>query len=530
MFEIAEVGRAVSNKEFKKTAPLVRQQLLELQQRLFSQKDFRIILVFAGVDGAGKSDSVALLNQWMDARWLSTCAYDEPTNSEKERPEFWRYWRDLPPRGRIGMFLSAWYSQPVLDRVYGNIDDTTFIKHLDRIVAFETALVEEGALILKFWMHLSRQAQERRLSSLEKDPLAVARVSERDWAHWRIYDRFIEAAEQVVARTNTGKSSWTIVEGADTNYRSLKVTTILRDALRQNLDVKALSSAGSEPEWPNGKKPVKSKKAKRKNAGKAGVEKGDGLPGANITILNLLDMNRAADKSAYETELKELQARLHHLHLLAKEKGVSSILLFEGPDAAGKGSAIRRVTAALQPRNYQVHGIAAPTEDELAQHYLWRFWRNLSRAGRITIFDRSWYGRVLVERVEGLAVEAEWRRAYSEINDFESQLCEHGIVLLKYWIHITKDEQLARFKEREKTAYKSWKLTDEDWRNRDKWHDYEAAVHDMVQYTSTGEAPWILVEGNDKRYARLKVLRTFCDRLAESVGESVQEYLEDNAQ
>lgn len=535
MFEIAEVGRTVSKKEFKKTAPLVRQELLELQQRLLSQKDFRTILVFAGVDGAGKSDSAALLNQWMDARWLSTCAYDEPTDSEKERPEFWRYWRDLPPRGRIGMFLSAWYSQPVLDRVYGNIDDTTFIKHLERIAAFETALAEEGALIVKFWMHLSREAQEQRLKSLEKDPLAAARVSERDWANWRMYDRFIETAEQVVARTNTGKSSWIIVEGADANYRSLKVTTTLRDTLHRNLDAQALSAAA--PEKPNVKKPEKTTKAngkangkskgkaKEKSAGKAGAEKAGGLPGADVTILNRLNNNRTVGRAAYETELKELQGRLHHLHLRAKEKGVSSILLFEGPDAAGKGGAIRYITAALQPRNYQVHGIAAPTEEELAQHYLWRFWRHLSRAGRITIFDRSWYGRVLVERVEGFASEAEWRRAYAEINDFESQLCEHGIVLLKYWIHITQDEQLARFKAREKTAYKNWKLTDEDWRNRKKWGAYEEAVQDMVQYTSTGQAPWILVEGNDKRYARLKVLKTFCDRLAERIGEPMQDHL-----
>ena len=527
MFEIAEVGRSVSKKDFKKTAPDVRQQLLKTQMRLLGQKNFRTIVVFAGVDGAGKSDSVALLNQWMDARWLSTCAYDEPTSSERARPEFWRFWRDLPPRGRIGMFLSAWYSQPVLDRVYGNTDDSTFIKHLERIVAFETALAEEGALILKFWMHLSQDAQEHRLKSLENDPLALARVSERDWDHWRIYDRFIEAAEQVVARTNTGKASWTIVEGADVNYRSLKVTTTLLDALRRKME--ATEQTTPDPE-DGAKKPGKAKKSGRKKAGKADLGRTDGSLTSDITILNALDMNKSVEKADYESELKELQSRLYRLHLHAKEQGVSSILVFEGPDAAGKGGAIRRVTAALQPRNYQVHGIAAPTEDERAQHYLWRFWRNLSLAGRITIFDRSWYGRVLVERVEGFASDDEWRRAYAEINDFESQLCEHGIVLLKYWIHITKEEQLARFKERESTSYKSWKLTDEDWRNRERWNDYETAVHDMVQYTGTGQAPWVLVEGNDKRYARLKVLRTFCERLAESVGETAEERIEAAAQ
>ena len=193
--------------------------------------------------------------------------------------------------------------------------------------------------------------------------------------------------------------------------------------------------------------------------------------------------------------------------------------MFEGPDAAGKGGAIRRVNEALDARNYQVHGIAAPTDEEKAQHYLWRFWRCLSRAGVITIFDRSWYGRVLVERVEGLATEDEWRRSYAEINEFEDQLIDHGIVLVKYWVHITKDEQFARFKLREKTPYKRWKLTDEDWRNRDRWDEYEQAVNDMVQYTSTSAAPWTLVEGNDKRFARVKVVKTFCDRLTAALGE-----------
>lgn len=523
MFETAELGRVVTRKDFKKAEPKLRDRLLQLQERLKAGRDFRVILLFAGVDGAGKSEAVGLLNQWMDPRWMTTCAYEEPTDAENERPEFWRYWRDLPPRGRTGLFLSAWYSQPVLDRVYGNIDEATFIKHLDRIVSFETALLQDGALILKFWMHLSKRAQEKRLKSLERDPLTAARVSVRDWDNWRLYDRFIEAAEQVVARTNTANASWTIVEGVDEHYRSLTVTTILRDALSRAL--KKADALKSDA--------VKGKSCeKRARKGKKGRVPQASAPDANppqmesdliasptVTVLDRLDMSRSAGKQTYQTRLKELQGRLHHLHLLARERGVSSILVFEGPDAAGKGGAIRRITAALHPRNYQVHGIAAPTEEEASQHYLWRFWRHLSRAGHITIFDRSWYGRVLVERIEGFASEEQWRRAYGEINDFEAQLIEHGIVLQKYWIHITKDEQLARFKLREETSYKNWKLTDEDWRNREKWHDYEEAVHDMVQYTSTKLAPWILIEGNDKRFARLKVLSTYCERLSAALGE-----------
>ena len=513
MFETAELGRAVDKKTYKKTAPPLREELLQLQDRLHRSGDFQTILVFAGVDGAGKGETVSLLNEWMDPRWLSTQAYDEPTESERERPEYWRYWRDLPPRGRIGMFLSAWYSRPVLDRVYGHIDEAAFLKRLERIVAFERALAIDGGLILKFWMHLSRDAQETRLKSLETDPLTKARVTERDWDHWRMYDRFIDAAEQVIAKTNTGRAPWTIVEGVDANHRGLTVATILRDNIRLRLEEAELNRGnGLAKSKGNG---LDAAPAKAKGKGKDAKSEAKAKAGMNgaATVLSTLDMSQALEKKTYETQLVEEQAKLHRLHLQAKEQGVSSILVFEGPDAAGKGGAIRRIHAALEARNYQVHGIAAPTDEERAQHYLWRFWRQISPAGRISIFDRSWYGRVLVERIEGFASEQEWRRAYAEINDFENQLIEHGMVLVKFWLHITKDEQLERCKLRAKTPYKRGKLTDEDWRTREKWEDYEAAVNDMVQYTSTRTTPWTLVEGNDKRFARVKVVRTFRERL-----------------
>ena len=189
------------------------------------------------------------------------------------------------------------------------------------------------------------------------------------------------------------------------------------------------------------------------------------------------------------------------------------ILALEGWDAAGKGGAIRRVTHALDARMYRVIPIAAPTDEERAHHYLWRFWRHLPRLGRITIYDRTWYGRVLVERAEGFASEAEWMRAYKEINEFEEQLTEHGIVLVKYWLHISADEQLERFKERETAPWKQYKITPEDYRNREKMNLYEQAASDMIARTSTEFSPWTLVEANDKRYARIKVLRTLCDRL-----------------
>jgi polyphosphate:AMP phosphotransferase len=364
-------------------------------------------------------------------------------------------------------------------------------------------------------MHLSREAQERRLKCLEKDPLEQWRVTRRHWKHWRMYDRFVEAAERVIMRTSTGKATWHIVEGIDPFYRSLTVGTLLRDALasqleRVRLEREVKARLVSDPA--RGRVAATETSDNRDEA----VSAGD-VP--VVSVLNSLDMSQSVDKKDYHRQLKQYQARLNMLSRQALKKKVSTILVLEGPDAGGKGGAVRRVTAALDARNFQVIPIAAPSDEEKARHYLWRFWRHLSRSGRVTIFDRSWYGRVLVERVENLASEQEWKRAYAEINDFEEQLIEHGMVLVKYWLHITSEEQLARFKAREETPHKRWKITEEDWRNRERWADYDRAVNDMVQQTSTQHAPWTLVEGNDKRFARVKVIRTLCERLEATLGK-----------
>jgi polyphosphate:AMP phosphotransferase len=502
VFEAAELGRKISKKEFEKVAVTLRMELLE-EQRLLRQATFPVIIVVAGVDGAGKSETVNLLNEWLDPRWIVTRAYDEPSDEERERPEFWRYFRDLPPKGKMGIFLSSWYSRPVLDRVYGTISHAQFDERLDRMIAFERTLADDGALILKYWMHLGKRAQEKRLRALEKDPLQSWRVTKRDWKHWRMYDRFIETAEHTIRRSSTGSAPWTIVEGANPEYRAITVTTILRDAIRKHrteMDVRGKLAAEAHKAQPQDTVTVARSGARA-------------LLASQKTILRSLDMTQALDRKTYETELRKEQGRLNRLSREVRAQGKSVLLCFEGWDAAGKGGAIRRLTSALDARNYQVIAIAAPTDEERAHHYLWRFWRHLPRAGRFLVFDRTWYGRVLVERVEGFATEQEWMRAYAEINEFEQQLVDHGIVLVKYWLHITKDEQLRRFKEREGTPYKAWKLTDEDWRNREKWDAYEQAVNDMAERTSTLAAPWTLVEANDKLFARVKVIRTVCDRL-----------------
>ena len=506
MFRIAELGQTVPKSEFNQREPLLRQGLLEVQANLSVSSQFPVIILFAGVDGGGKGDTVNVLNEWMDPRWLMTRAYDEPSDEERDRPEYWRFWRDLPPKGRIGLFLSSWYSQPILRRVHDKDNEAVFDDHLDRILAFEKALADDGALILKFWMHLSRDAQKQRLKKLEKDPLTSWRVTPQDWEHWHIYDRFETAAERAIMRTSTGTAPWTIVEGVDPCFRSLTVGEIIRTEISKHLEETSKKDLLLEELAVGRTLQTESEEATVADAPLISPLKG-------TTILSSLDMSQKLNKADYRKQLKQCQARLNKLHRKALNKRISTILLFEGADAAGKGGSIRRITAALDARHYQVIPIATPTDEERAHHYLWRFWRHLSRAGRINIFDRSWYGRVLVERVEGFASEDEWKRAFSEINEFEEQLTDHGILLLKYWVHITKDEQLERFKAREQIPHKRWKLTDEDWRNREKWDDYNWAVNDIVEHTSTYAAPWVLVEGNDKRFARIKVISTFCDRL-----------------
>lgn len=500
MFEAAELGREVAKDEYKAREPVLRAELLEVQQQLRSAP-FPVVIVFAGVDGAGKGETVNLLNAWMDPRWIVTQAFGAPSDEEQERPEYWRFWRALPERGRIGLFLSSWYSRPILDRVYRRLSVEAFDDRLHRIVDFEQTLAADGALILKFWMHLGKAAQRKRLTNLEREPIRRWQVDDLAWKHWRMYRKFITAAEQAIRETNRAHASWSIVEGADPRYRSLTVGEAIRDAIRGRLAEAASSMVISAPGGPPAGAAVRASQPPRKT-GRSGV-----------SILSKLDMTSRVPPSKVAAGIERQQGRLNLLQRKAREKGVSTILVFEGWDAAGKGGAIRRVTAALDARDYRVIPIAAPTDEERAQHYLWRFWRHLGRAGRVTIFDRSWYGRVLVERVEGFASEREWLRAYAEINQFERQLVDHGIVLTKCWLHVTHDEQLRRFREREATPHKRWKLTDEDWRNRDRWNAYEQAVNDMIERTSTHEAPWTLVPANDKNLARLTVLETVCDRL-----------------
>ena len=489
MFEIAELGSKLSKADFDREEPTLRTELLRLQRGI-TQAKVPVLILIHGLDGAGRGDVLNLLHEWLDARFLLTFAPGEPTEEERQRPEYWRYWMHLPARGQVAICFGSWYSAPMRARVYRDCSEAQLDAALARTKAFEQALVDDGTLVIKFWLHITKKQQKKRFERIERNPDAPWPVTKQDWKHHRLYSEFRRVASRALRQTSTADAPWTLIEAGNARYRDITIVRHLIERMSRRLH--ADEQAKAVPPGP--------------------------APAANgtRTVLDTLDLSLTLEKSVYEEQLTQAQARLNRLARKAFRKPLGAILVFEGWDAAGKGGAIRRVAHALDARNYRIIPIAAPTDEEHAHHYLWRFWRHLPRLGRTTIYDRSWYGRVLVERIESFASEPEWRRAYHEINDFEEALVEFGIVLCKFWIHISEDEQLRRFQERESKPWKQHKITAEDYRNREKWPQYEAAVADMIGQTSTEYAPWTLVEGNDKRFARVKVLRTVCERMEEA--------------
>ena len=422
MFEAAEAGRQVSKEDYESEVAKLRWELLEAQ-RLLASARFPLVVVFGGAASAGTSEMVQLLNEWMDPRGIVNGAFDDPSEAERERPPFWRYWLALPPYGKVGLLMSGWYGPPLAERVARRSTLAEFDTALDRIAAFEQTLAADGALILKFWIHLSRRAQKRRLETLSADPLTRWRVTKTQRKQHRQYDRWTAAAERGIQRTSVGHAPWFIIDGGDARYRNLAVTTEIRDALFRTLDT-GVSSLPTR---------------KRRRLLAPVTATASAPPGSLVSrvdrersVLGVIDMSQTLSKAAFKAKLLHQQGRLSQLQMKAEKGGRSVITVFEGWDAAGKGGAIRRTVAALRPQCYRVIPISAPTDEERAHHYLWRFWRHLTRAGRVTVFDRSWYGRVLVERVEGLATPTEWKRAYAEIRQFEEELTDHGIVLVKY--------------------------------------------------------------------------------------------------
>lgn len=493
MFEAAEVGAKIDKATYKADVPAVRAELLEVQRAIAGSTLAPVVLVSGG-DELGKVAVLDLLLDWLDARGVEAYALGKLTDEEAARPRFWRFWRLLAPRGKSTIFLGSWYTTPIVERAHERMDEVAFEREMRRIRDFERMLSLEGVPVIKFWLHLPKTVQRKRLQKLRRDPKRRWLVSEEAWAYFKKYDKFRRTSEAALRVTSTGGAPWHIVEATNARYRNLTVAKTLITALRDALD-----SAK-----------VHEEKAARAQKRKPALPKP-----RRFNVIRNLDLTQVLEEDEYDKLLARYSARLPKLVRDLHDAERSLLLVFEGPDAAGKGGAIRRLTRAMDARLYQVMSVGAPTDEELAHPYLWRFWRHLPSRGRVTIYDRSWYGRVLVERVEGFANRDEWSRAYAEINDFEGQLVEYGTGVLKFWLAISAEEQLRRFRDRQKTPYKQYKITDEDWRNRRKWDAYEAAACDMIERTSNEAAPWILIEAEDKKWARVQVMRAVCKHLRE---------------
>ncbi len=475
--------------EYKDVIDELQLKLGELQRHA-RNLNIPVIMVFEGVDAAGKGTMINRLSLAMDARGFKVNPTNAPTEEEVLRPFLWRFWRQMPQYGRIAIFDRSWYGRVLVARVDKLIEKAVWQHAYDEINIFERQLVDDGAVIIKFFLSISAKEQERRFKKLLDNAATAWKVTKDDWKHHRQYDKYMEAVEEMLEKTSTDCAPWIKVDARKKRVATLTVFSTVVNALQEKIDP-------CEPE--------QDKKMNKKST----VE----LLNRPYSILDKVDLSLSLQREEYEKTLKKQQKKIWELEHEIYKRRIPVIIGYEGWDAGGKGGNIKRLVQGMDPRGYEVVPIAAPNDIEKNHHYLWRFWKEVPKAGHLTIFDRTWYGRVLVERIEQFCGENQWRRAFQEINEMERQWCDFGAVLIKFWIHIDKDEQLKRFKARENTPYKSWKITEEDWRNREKWDDYKEAVDDMLYYTSTEYAPWTIIEGNDKLHARIKALTTVVDNI-----------------
>jgi AMP-polyphosphate phosphotransferase len=489
-FDIGTSSPTMDKDEWRAIVPGLRERLLDMQHALHEAK-VPTVFIMAGADGV-KSQTVNRLVSWFDPRGLDVEAFELEDERLLDRPRMWLYVSTLPARGRIGLYFGSWYRSLVRARVEKTIKKKEMRRRLAVLDQFERSLVAEGYLVVKIWFELTEEEQRARLEALTADPDHQWKVLPQDWTHLKHHRRFAKARRAVEKHANSPGAEWTALPAADDRWREVAAAELFLKRAEEHCQ--RLAIEGSRSEVGNGSAPREHEEFPS--------------PFDNV------DLSQRLDSDAYDEALAEERNRLRDLSLEMREAGQSAVLVFEGWDAAGKGGAIRRLTDPMDARSYRVIPIGAPTDEERLHHYLWRFWRHVPRAGRMTLYDRSWYGRVLVERVEGFATEPEWRRAYDEIVDFEAQLAEHGMVVCKFWMHLSAEEQLRRFADREHTPHKRYKLTDEDWRNREKRPDYEAAVSEMYHRTHREDtAPWYLVPSEDKHFARVFVMRTVADRL-----------------
>lgn len=494
MLEKIDLSKTVGKEEYKEVLEKESTRL-GLLQRECKAAGIPVIVVFEGMGAAGKGVQINRLIQALDPRGFSVYASNKNNEEEQMRPFLWRYWTKTPAKGRIAIFDRSWYRKVQVDRFDKLTKKEELPGAFKDILSFEKQLSDDGTVIIKFFLYISKEEQKKRFKKLDSAKDTSWRVTEADWKRNKEYDKYLTINEEMLEKTDTEYAPWTIIEATDKDYAAMKIINTVVSRLAYELDRKqkrgAAVSSASIPFT-----------GKYKNG-----------------VLSGVNLDKAYTKEVYKEKLSALQKKLEYLHGEIYRLRIPVILGFEGWDAGGKGGAIKRLTSHLDPRGYQVNPTASPNDIEKQHHYLWRFWNNVPKAGHIAIFDRTWYGRVMVERIEGFCTENEWKRAYQEINEMEEHMANSGAVVLKFWLHIDKDEQESRFKERMENPEKQWKITDEDWRNREKWDLYEEAVNEMLVRTSTTYAPWIVVEGNNKYYARVKVLKTVVEALEKKIEE-----------
>lgn len=493
MLEKIDLSKEMGKQDYQQLMTTLEPRLGELQ-RAARAAGVPVIIVFEGWDAAGKGTLINRLMLSLDARGFKVNPTHPSNEEERLRPFLWRFWCKTPAKGRIAIFDQSWYERVLEGRVSKRHDKAEWTRAYGEINAFERQLAEDGAVIVKFFLHIAKEEQAKRFAKLRRSTTTAWKVTPTDLKQQKQYGKYAQAIEDMLAQTDTQYAPWTLVEAHDKRFATAKVFARVIDAIQQRLDQTAAPAAPA----PRGKATAKPE------------ETGAALASG---VLGKVNVRQSLSPEGYEKQKAKLQKRLFELEHEVYLQRMPVVIVYEGWDAAGKGGNIRRLCQGMDPRGYEVIPIAAPNDVEKSHHYLWRFWTNFPKAGHITIFDRSWYGRVMVERVEGFCREAEWKRAYREINEMEQQWTDYGTAVIKFWLHIDPDEQLKRFQERQQTPDKDWKITDEDWRNRDKWPQYEQAVNEMLWRTSTTCAPWTIIEANDKLYSRIKALRTVVDTL-----------------
>ena len=482
-----DLDQKLSRSDYKAIIDDLELRLQGLQRRAI-EAGLPVVVLFEGGEATGKGTLINRVIRTLDRRHLKVHSINKVYEDEHFRPYLWRFWRRLPAAGKMAILDRSWYGPILQKRVGNDILLSEWKTAREEIKCFERQLCDGGYLIIKIFLHITKDEQERRFLELEGNPATAWRVTRQDWIHHDHYDLFCEYAQQMLTTSHAGCAPWHLLSGTNRRAATLGVYRIIADSLEKALAQR--EGQGPKPEKP--RLPFPERKAD---------------PLAEV------DLGLAVDRAEYRKQLDELQEEIHEqVHRIYTAR-LPVAIVYEGWDASGKGGNIKRLTQSMDPRGYEVVPIAAPNDVEKRHHYLWRFWQAVPKAGHVAIFDRSWYGRVLVERVEGFCSKADWRRAYQEINEFESQLINGGVLLVKFWLQIDKNEQLRRFQEREQDPAKRWKITDEDWRNRDRWEDYTSAVRDMLRQTDTAIAPWTVVESNSKHHARLKALRVVVEAL-----------------